>query len=340
MRSEKHWLAFLWLALLMSACGHKDLCLDHRHQARVRVNVDWSKFTVETPTGMSVLFYPADGGTPSTCLSNELNYVELNLPPARYHCLVYNQSPSEFGTVTFAGMEHLATATVNAKERASRWFRARAENEMLIMNPEWIATDHRNDIDITQAMVEATAEAHRISRQTAVPAENVVATLTPENIVCTIVVTIHLKGIYNLRSARASLDGLAAGYHLGQGKVLEEKATQLLEEWSMETDPYDATRGTITARIHSFGLPVGHGKLPEENWLRLSLLLVDGQTQINHDFPVGDSFREGVDNEVSLYLERTLEQTLPDVKPAGSTSGGFDATVDDWDDDIKIEINT
>lgn len=34
------------MAMLFSACRHKDLCYTHPHKARVRVNVDWSQFRV------------------------------------------------------------------------------------------------------------------------------------------------------------------------------------------------------------------------------------------------------------------------------------------------------
>ena len=30
--------------------------------------------------------------------------------------------------------------------------------------------------------------------------------------------------------------------------------------------------------------------------------------------------------------------TLPDVKPEGGSSGGFDATVDDWGDEVEFEV--
>ena len=43
--------------------------------------------------------------------------------------------------------------------------------------------------------------------------------------------------------------------------------------------------------------------------------------------------------ELRLFLEVTLPTPLPDVKPEGGSSGGFDATVDDWGEEEEIDVN-
>ena len=129
------------MAMLFSACRHKDLCYTHPHKARVRVNIDWSQFRVEKPTGMSVLFYSNEGGgNQQTVLSNNTAFVETDLAVGKYRAMVYNQSPSEFGSVSFSGMENLQTAAVYANTQSSRWYNARTDEEQVITAPEWIGT--------------------------------------------------------------------------------------------------------------------------------------------------------------------------------------------------------
>lgn len=333
-------LTLLLCALLaFASCNHKELCYTHPHKARIRLDVDWSLFRVETPTGMSVLFYPEEGGAPQTVLSNTTTHVETDLAIGTYRALVYNQSPSEFGSVTFSGMDALETAAVYADTHTSRWYTARADDERIIAEPEWIGTCTSGTLDVTRPMVDATTEARNRSRQAPAPETNVLGTLVPQNIIYTITVNIHLRGIYNLRSARASLDGLAAGYEFGSGKPSAAKGTQLLESWTVTTDPDDPTRGVLTSRIQSFGLPEGHKGEAGENTLGVSLLLVDNKTQLDYTFKVGDSFVRGTDVEITLSIDKTIEEPLPDVKPEGGSSGGFNATVDDWGDEVDIDID-
>lgn len=91
------------LLQLLAACEHKELCDDHEHvkYSRVRVDVDWTDFlTKETPSGMTVAMYPDDPSLKSvTVLTNNISHAVLNLPVGGYSLLVYNQSPSEFGSL-------------------------------------------------------------------------------------------------------------------------------------------------------------------------------------------------------------------------------------------------
>ena len=89
-------------------------------------------------------------------------------------------------------------------------------------------------------------------------------------------------------------------------------------------------------------MPWGHQSLPEENYLNLSILLIDGATIIDFPFAIGDQFRYEMDAEanleLSLVLDITIDDPLPDVQPEGGSSGGFDATVDDWGDEEEVDI--
>mgnify|MGYP003498001778 FL=1 len=73
----------------------------------------------------------------------------------------------------------------------------------------------------------------------------------------------------------------------------------------------------------------------------MEILLVDLKTVIEIPVEVGDLFRvpEDVqDKELSLVVDVDLNYTLPDVPPADGGEGGFDATVDDWGEEVIHDI--
>ena len=85
-------------------------------------------------------------------------------------------------------------------------------------------------------------------------------------------------------------------------------------------------------------MPTGHLGLPEENYFYLSLLLVDGETQVDAPFYVGDRITRDPVKENTWNLILTLEDPLPDVAPETGPGAGFDATVDDWEEGEDITV--
>ena len=346
------WYTLGWVLLvaLFSSCNHDELCYHHPHDARVRLDVDWSKFVEEVPTGMTVMVYP-QGAEPDKAITqhtNTIDYALLTLPAGSYHSIVYNQSPSEYGSVSFRGMDKYETAEVYANITSSRWYKGRGDDGgRVVTEPEWLGTDREKNMVVTPEMVEQTGKTNLIqltSARSRVENSFLIGDLTPLNIVYTITVKVHIQGIYNLRSARASLTGLAEGYWLGKGKPTAGKVIQLLENWKMTVDPIDPTKGTIDAKITCFGLPYGHQGKAEENELMLSLLFVDNKTILDFPFHVGDKFETRIEEDVQLQLrlalnvELTIDTPLPDVKPEGGSDGGFRAEVDDWGEEENFDV--
>lgn len=341
------------MLFVTASCNHDELCYHHPHDANVRIDVDWSKFVEEVPTGMSVMVYPQGEGAGKaiTQQTNTTSHVIFSIPAGNYHSIVYNQSPSEYGSISFRGMDQFETAEVYANPTHSRWYESRGdEGGRVVTEPEWFATDQIQGMEVTPQMVEQTGQDNYSQLVLASRGRGdlsdsfLIGELTPQNIIYTISIKVHIDGIYNLRSARASLTGLAEGYWLGKGRVTSSKVTQLLENWEMTINPHDPTKGTIVAKITCFGLPDGHQGTAEENELVLSLLLVDNKTKLDFPFYVGDKFEAHVEENVQLQLrlglslELTIEQPLPDVKPENSNDGGFSAKVDDWGEEENVDV--
>ena len=337
------------LLLLFSSCEHKELCYHHPHTAKVRIDVDWSQFNLDAPTGMSVMIYSTEGEQIMRHLTNDITHALVDLEAGLYNTIVFNQSDYEFGTVDFVGMDNFFTAEVHSKITESRWYTRAGEDEKLAMQPEWIGSDYCTDVEVTQSMIDITTAEYieslsrtYKSKEKKTRSQFTIAQLTPQNFVHTITVTVHLKNIYNLRSARASLTGLASGYSFSKEEPTENTVTQLLESWSVVRDPDDPTLGYITAQITSMGLPYGHTGQPKDNEFVLSVLLVDNETVVDIPFSIGDKFEKVYDQtgryNLDLDVELWAEDPLPDVKPSGEEDGGFDAIVDEWGEEENVDI--
>lgn len=346
----RRYIAFIIVLLfLFTSCDHKDLCFLHPHKANVRIDVDWSQFEQETPTGMTVMVYSADGEQYLRHLTNTTTHALVDLESGFYTTIVFNQSDAEFGTLEFVGMDNFSTAEVHAVTTESRWYTRANEKEQVIMQPEWFATDNCTDVEVTPSMVETAVTEYMSSisksnekRESRTRSHFVIATHTPQNIIHTVTVKVHLKNIYNMRSARASLTGLASGYSFSNSRTTEGIVTQLLESWSITQDESDPTSGYITAKITTMGLPYGHTAQPKDNEFVISVLLVDNETVVDIPFSVGDKFEKVYDENgrynLNLFVELWAEDPLPDVKPTDAEDGGFDAIVDEWGEEENVDI--
>ncbi len=349
-------LFFAAVLCLLAACRHQELCYHHPHTAKVRIDVDWSRFeSYETPTGMTLKLYPENGlldeetrdemgseGTTATSdggvthLTNTISHAVLNLPVNRYHVLVFNQSTTEFGSFAFRDMEELGSAVVVMRYR-SRWYSSRDGNDDVATDPEWLGVGNYDGARVTQARIDA-ATGHAVTGEPTTPP--VIAEVTPNNVIYTVKVRIYMNNIYNLRSARAAMTGMAEGYRLTRERPLPTSVTHLIERWSLTQEAADPTKGYIEASFTCFGLPEGHTESAGANLLTLDALLVDNKTIQSFDFSVGDRFEldESDPNRMTYSVVIRDPVTLDDAEPAPGSGFGFDVTVDDWGDEINHDV--
>lgn len=352
MKMARRLLILVMMLVVAVGCEHKEMCYRHPHTATVRVNVDWSDFVKkETPSGMTVLVYQykstvSKGSKPSgndvltepvKVMSNNTDYVEVDLPEGIYHSIVFNQSETEFGTLMFKDLNEWEKAQVVAGPAPTKWYTTRGEDEKTAYEPEWLGTSWQEGAVLTYDMIQQWAEYYGVASKA--PDAMDLIFHTAKNVIYTVNISVKVKNVYNLKYAREAIEGMAEGYHLSKAAPLNGKVTHLLEEWNLQTDPVDATTGYLKAKLLSFGLPLGHTSTPQENTLNLSVLLVDNKTQLDFYLPVGDLWQKSAQGEeLQLSLNLEIPDPLPDVKPEGGSSGGFDATVEDWGDEIEIEI--
>ena len=343
-------LAFSVLTAALS-CDHKELCYYHPHTAPVRVNVDWSLFPMDTPTGMTAFAFPFmyDDGRIFKFVSHNIHNITLDLEAGFFNTLVFNQDESEYGTIEFFNLEDYQKAEARiVPTKSTNWYTTKLPDTKVYSEPEWLAVGFVENIEVTEEMVKIAEEEFLANRKEQITRAsktiNDLATVYPISVTKQIQFKILCEGLYNLRSVRASIDGLAEGCVLYTRETTSGLVTHTIEEWEVNEFPYDIVSGHLESKLCTFGIPAGHKGNPYENILSLHLLLVDNKTVVDYDFPVGDilaQFKDldGMDGQIqNVLVELTIPERLPDVEPVGGVGGGFDVTVDDWGDEIVTEF--
>ena len=306
---------------------------------------------MDTPTGMTAYAYPYihEKMNLSRFVSHNINYITLDLEAGLFHTLVFNQDESEYGTFQFSNLNDYNAASVNVVQaHSSNWFTTKTDTKVGA-EPEWLAVGIAEELEVTEEMVKVAEEEFLASRneqllRAATKTVNKLATVKPISVVKQIEFKIYCEGLYNLRSVRASLDGLAEGCILSTRETTSAKVSHTIDEWDVDRDSLDITIGDLVAKLSTFGIPSGHNGTPKENVLSIHLLLVDNQTVIDYDFYIGDiltQFNEmdGKDGQLqNVVVKLNIPERLPDVAPVGGTGGGFDVSFDNWGDEIVTDI--
>lgn len=313
----------LYLLMMQTLCAGCSWIADGEDLSgcakKVRIAVDWSLYNEELPEGMSLILYEDGSNIPMLISTNELSHILTTLEPGTYHTAVINYSPDEFHNIQFVDMHSMASAFITTKAVSNPWYKPTRAGEMIREQPEVFGYDAETFLSVTPELFDT---------------EQSVPTLTqlqPTLITRDVEIQVQINGINNLSRLRAALTGMAAGYYPGLQQTSEELTTYLTDEWTLTRSPWNATVGTLTAHINSFGLPVGHESETEENTLLLQATRTDGAIY-NYEFTVGhqlnmDHIKLLVAVNDSIRIETPAAQ-----QPGNQTGSAFDADVSDWGD--------
>lgn len=334
--------------------GFKDLCFYHPHTAPVVLNVDWSKFRdIENPTGMSVYVWDKNKVEDNMTrhLTHNLNEdITLNLKQGGYHSFVFNQSETEYATLEFYNLHSFHAAEVRVKHMKSNWYSTKEPSTKVGEEPEWLAIDCVQDIEVTEEMVIRAEEEflQNMGKDTRAITKNRVATLVPKSIIKKVDIYIHLENLQFLRSALAAVEDMAEGCYISTKTTTENKVTHTISNWSLifeknEDGTEDKNRGALKATITTFGVPSTHTGAENDNTLFAKLLLIDNETIVEHSFPVGhlladlntyDGTQRDANGNIKWpQIHIQWPEPLPPVESLGGDDG-FNVGVGDWGDEI------
>ncbi|MFI3278425.1 MAG: DUF5119 domain-containing protein [Rikenellaceae bacterium] len=360
----------IYMSLAFSSCHRRPLTYAYSTTVEVVINADWSNLS-ETPTGMSVYCYPESGEAPTVTIAN-INSTEssisVNLSAGNYTVLVFNQIPSDFGTILFSGMDSYETAEINAVSTTSSWAESK-ESSSLIRDPEELAAATYLDLEVPEEVVNEFNQL-RSSEEDLSPEALIYKTIdvTPKVVIKNTRVRVRITGIYNYRSARATLYGMASGYNFSEQASHSTMSTHVMESWSSTVYEEDYREGEIVTVFSCFGLPAqstATRSTDYSNWpgqMDIDILLVDNSTIVSESVSLcdkittssdGDSKSEDSDVDVNLDVSVDINIdsgyglddddddtpiVLPDVLPEGGSTSGFDADVEDWGEEEGYDL--
>ena len=355
----------LWciLCLLLFSCERRPLIdrEDSVNYAEVTLEFDWSLAGM-SPTGMSAIFYPTDGGTPVIHKTGDL-VSTVRLRRGTYHIVGFNYSFDEFDGILFRGTDHYETIEAYASPLSDVTTRAGTKVTGVTAHPDILAVDRLEGFEVTQEMITQTNELVR-SRQAqvraAVTQTTNVDTRAPAHIVFTPVrvvapgyVKVHLKGLHYVRSAQGVVTGLSESYFLGSGKSSPVSCSMVFNFASPAYYEGSNTNGTLEGAFSTFGLlpgDVAATRAEGRYGLLFSSVLIDkDRTPFEQYFDVTGVIRQEVDVNLNILLRLDLEVgvsetpgddtptiEVPKVQP--EDGGAFDVNVGNWGEEENVYL--
>lgn len=336
-------------AILVAACAIEPP-LHLRQALRVIVKVLWKAEVYPEgikPSGVSLYFFRS-GEYYMQQTTSAVDSCRVELGPGQYRLYMISQSPEEYAWMQFSNLEDFDAASVSVVETKSTWY-SKADDEVLIGNPEMMTAAVSEDFEVTAEMIEElrrkTAGADDSTAEGYVQYFTIRVPVAPRPVVAQYWISIYSENVDVLKAIRASTTGMARTYHLTQGVTGPESGTQLITQWKLIMDDPVNRIGHIDGIITTFGFPSGDEPSPDRDpALNVAALLVDNKTVDTYEFQVGNLITSEEPPEGYRALYRLILGTVenpaihpPDVHPADEASG-LNAIVDDWDEEETIDV--
>ena len=248
--------------------------------ADVLLLTDWSKLD-EQPTGMTAIFYPEDGSSPISVVSNDVERNVVRLRRGQYKVLVFNQSVYEFGSMSFSGMDSFesACATLNELSATSqltandyKWYASVVSTDSAqyaMRTPEAFNAD-RFRYDLTEEILRR-QYSHDMGmdgyHDPALEeiyhwyADTIYA--QPEPVPPTRYIKARIKGIHNAYLCRAYITNMARADLFGPHVNTQDAGVQVLTDWKLsmvsDDEKWDdctgSSMGYAQTSFRCFGVP-------------------------------------------------------------------------------------
>lgn len=328
----------MWLLLWLCSCERRPL-VDRQESveyAAIRVEFDWTIASMN-PTGMTAIFYPTDGGKPVIHKTGD-NPSIVRLRPGTYRIVGFNYSFDEFDGIRFRGIDRFETIEAYAAPLSDRTTRAGTRVTNIVAHPDILATDYREEFQVTQEMVEQTNITHGSVSQ---------IKLTPLRVVAPGYVKIHLKGLNYIRSARGVITGLSQSVFLAARKPSPVPCTLAFAFANPTYYPGSKINGLVEGAFTTFGLLPQEAPAAHYELLFSSVLTDKERTPFEQTFDVTGAIRQEIDVNLNILLrlnvdlgvsntpdDNTPTIEVPEVEP--EAGGAFDVEVGDWGEEENV----
>lgn len=309
-------------SVVLASCEHKELCFNHPHTAKIRVEFDWRNAPDANPEGMSVWFYPMEeDGTLRRFDFQGTKGGEVEIAVGSYRVICYNND-SEANLAT--GMEDYYTHKIYTRDgyifepvygNATGASPHNVDDEHVTICPDMLWGCHVFDVTITEGGVNCIyQEDGEVSGMSG--SSDRVVTLYPAEVICTY--TYEIRNVNNLKATTqmcGSLSGLAHGLFMGMEEIEHERVTV----------PFEAVSDGVSTVMGKF-LTFGHCASHDPHTIfTLYVWMKDGK-KLYYTFDVTDQVDNAPDPQhVHIIIDGLdLPQPIED-------GDGFHVDIDDWE---------
>lgn len=316
--------AIVLISTLIS-CERRPLDLALENGAAVTVVAHWDS-TGMRPSGMTVMFFPQNGGVPYVKLSNS-DTTRVFLPEGKYNMLVFNETVTDFESVRFTengSYENIYAYTVQGSG---------SFYDNIREIPEKLASFSAEDIVITEEMARHTIYYPRGTEPPEIlPWEDMLIHAWPRIITCTVQLKVWIDHIDKLASAGGYLCHFSSGIRMAGGRPLKEEATYKTSfEELVETGE---RKGYLYKEFCGFGFYDGVFEPLEGYSFDFFAVLADGSGFRERKWiDEKITWHYGPYHELIIVIEVYPHIIIPDVKGDQSWNIG----VDEWNnEDIYV----
>lgn len=369
MKMKRIILGGLLAACGLSACQHKDLCMDHNHNANLMLEVnwylewnleyfidwetqwhpdwkvDWSKIIPDEPEGVRLVAQSHDDARYRQVYNLPSGGGAVELQPGRYSTLLYNND-TEYIIFEDADLSSAITATTRSRTRSP--YSENNPQEVTVNSPDYLFSSYDDDFLIDEKQYDAvTGDVIRI-----------VVDVPMYPVVLSYIVRYEFtSGKEYVVEARGALSGMAGTVNLSTRRTLDDVVTVLYDE--AEVSDYG-----VEAVVRSFGLcnfdpvptdeyPHGHFYSPDEIDSRVGVSRQDrprADEETRNILTLELALRSGkvktIETDVTdqvlqqprggVLIVKDIEVT-PD-EGEGNNDSGFEVDVNDWGDNEQIDL--
>lgn len=290
--------------------------LDTLQGVNLRFLFDWNGYDY-IPPGMNLVFYPiqdnnsAEDDYAGAPISAQLPFDggEVSLPIGRYNVAVYNDYTY---SILYRNMEQFHTAEGYLDEYNRQPLASRSVSSRNVAEPDIFYVTQLNGLSVTAQ------DKDRI------------ITLYPELETLTLFIHVEVQGIANISMADGGIYGIAGSVMLSTGTSPDEISANRLF-------PLDIQTKELYAQTNVFLLK---NKLSCVYTLELAFLLRNNTVSIGkYKYDITEQIRKPLLKNNGKIPPEGIHIWIRDIAIEDvGTSGGFDAVVDQWGEEVNIEL--
>lgn len=325
---------YIYVCLLFAiGCEHKDLCIHHPHTSKIKVVFDWKNAPEATPSGMSIWFYPVDGGE-AIYYDLSRNGGTVKVTDGAYNIICYNndseylylKGTSKFNTITGYTREGGIFECVDGKTGPTTYRAEGAEDEKVALTIDqiWGCNAYNVEVDMNDGVKYTCYPEEESNKALEIETKEHIITLYPTDLVCNYTYEIrHMKNAEHASQMCGTLSGMSRELTFSDNSL----GTECFTLPSLST--INREDGSATGQFYTFG---HHEDIDKPHKMVFYVWMSDGKVYVFRNHPYLDVTSQVHQEHLEVKNKRRVHIVIDQLELPEPINGdsGFQPTVDDW----------